>query len=129
MQQLSRLYHLPKTQQTWYAAHQWYVHATKDTPMTEWTYFTDNIIRNFSPDRNTTSDLAPPHHTSSVNDYINNFIAYARCINITSIQHQVRHFVSSLQVELQVAVVHHHPCNGYSHRPRSYNGDPSACLH
>ena len=77
--------------------------------MTEWSYFTDSIIRNFGPDRNTTSDLAPPRHTSSVNDYINNFITYALHIGITSEQHQVSLFITGLQDALRVAVVRHHP--------------------
>ena len=51
--------------------------------MTEWAYFNKSIIRNFGPDRNTTSNLAPPHHISLVND-IANFIAYALRIAITS---------------------------------------------
>jgi len=70
--------------------------ATKDTPMTEWAYFTNNITRNFGPDRNTSSDLTPPRHTGSVNDYINNFIAYALRISITSEHHQVSLFVNGL---------------------------------
>ena len=64
--------------------------------MTEWAYFTKSIIRNFGPDRDTTSDLTPPHHTSYVNDYINNFIAYALRIGISSEQHQVSLFVNGL---------------------------------
>ena len=52
--------------------------------MNEWAYFIESIIRNFWPDRNTTSDLAPPRHTGYVNDYINNFITYALFIGISS---------------------------------------------
>ena len=91
MQQISNLYRLPEAQQTWYVAfhltgeaHRWYMRAMKDTPMTEWAYFAKSIIRNFGPDRNTTSDLAPPRHTGYVNDYINNFITYALFIGISS---------------------------------------------
>lgn len=72
-------------------------------------YFIESIIRNFSPDRNTTSDLAPPRHNSSMNDYINDFIAYALRIGITSEQHQVNLFINSLQHALREAVVRHHP--------------------
>jgi hypothetical protein len=71
--------------------------ATKDTPMTEWAYYTKRIIHKFGPDRNTTSDLASPRHIGSVNDYINNFITYALCISITIEQHQVSLFVTGLQ--------------------------------
>jgi len=70
--------------------------ATKDTPMTEWAYFAESSIRNFGPNQNTTSDLAPPSHISLVNDIIN-FIAYALRIGITSEQHQVSLFVNGLQ--------------------------------
>jgi hypothetical protein len=45
--------------------------------MTEWVLFSQSLICNFGPDRNTTGDLAPPRHVITVNDYINNFIAYA----------------------------------------------------
>ena len=64
--------------------------------MTEWAYFTKSIIHNFGPNRNTTSDLAPPRHIGPVNDYINNFIAYALDVSITSEQHQVSLFVIDL---------------------------------
>ena len=45
-------------------AHRWYMHATKDIPMTEWAYFTESIIRNFGLNHDTTNDLAPPRNTS-----------------------------------------------------------------
>ena len=77
--------------------------------MTEWPYFTESIIRNFSPNRNTTSDLAPPRHNAYMNDYINDFIAYALCKGITSEQHQVSLFINGLQDALRVVVIHHHP--------------------
>ena len=64
--------------------------------MTKWAYFTKSIIRNFGPDHNITSDLAPPRHIGSVNDYINNFIAYALYTSITSEQHQVSLFANGL---------------------------------
>jgi hypothetical protein len=45
--------------------------------MTEWALFSQSLIRNFGPNQNTTGDLAPPRHVGTVNNYINNFIAYA----------------------------------------------------
>ena len=71
--------------------------ATKDTPITEWAYFAESIIRNYGPDRNSTSDLALSHHIGPINDYITNFIAYALRIGIISEQHQVNLFVNGLQ--------------------------------
>ena len=64
--------------------------------MTEWAYFAESSIRNFGPNQNTTSDLAPPRHISLVND-ITKFIAYALRIGITSEQHQVSLFVNNHQ--------------------------------
>ncbi|XP_066324295.1 uncharacterized protein [Miscanthus floridulus] len=116
IQQISNLYRLLETQQTCYAAyhltgeaHRWYMRATKDTPMTKWAYFTESIICNFGPDRNITSNLAPPHHIGPMNNYINNFIAYALHTGITSEQHQVSLSVNGLQDALRVAVIPHHP--------------------
>ena len=62
--------------------------------MTEWSLFSRSLIRNFSLD--TSSDLAPPRHVGTVNDYINTFIAYTLHVGITSEQHQVSLFVTGL---------------------------------
>ena len=104
MQQIFNIYRLPEAQQTWYAAfnltseaHLWYMRAKKDTPMIEWVYFTKSIICNFGPNPNTTSDITPLCHTGYMNEYINNFIAYALHIGICSEQHQVSLFVNGLQ--------------------------------
>ena len=64
--------------------------------MTEWVLFSRSLIRNFGPNRDTTGDLTPPWHVGIVNDYINNFIAYALDVSITSEQHQVSLFVIDL---------------------------------
>jgi hypothetical protein len=113
MQQLSKLYHLPETQQIWYAAfhltgaaHRWFMRTTKDAPVTEWALFSKSLIHDFGPpiDWDTIGDLAPPRHVGTMNDYINNFIAYALHVGITSEFHQVSLFVTGLQDELQLAV-------------------------
>ena len=74
------------------------MHTTKDTLMTEWVFFTESFIRNFSPDRGTTGDLAPLHHADSMNDYINNFIVDALHAGITSEQHQVSLFIIAFRM-------------------------------
>jgi hypothetical protein len=64
--------------------------------MTEWTRFTDGVTRNFGPNRDIDSDMAPPRHNGHVNDYIDNFLAYARRINLDGEQRQVNLFVHGL---------------------------------
>jgi hypothetical protein len=80
-----------------------------EAPMTEWTRFADSLARNFSANRDVDSDMAPPRHNSHVNNYIDNFITYARRINLDSEQHQVSLFVHGLRQELREVVIRHLP--------------------
>jgi hypothetical protein len=103
MEQLARICHLTEEERTWYVvfhltgkAGHWYMHTTMEAPMTEWTRFVDSLACNFGANRDVDSDMAPPQHDSHVNNYIDNFITYARRINLDSEQHQVSLFVHGL---------------------------------
>lgn len=79
--------------------------------MTEWALFTQSLLHDFGPPicHNTTGDLAPPKHTGTVDDYVNNFTAYVLHVGIASKLHQVHLFTTDLQDPLQAAVACHHP--------------------
>lgn len=76
-------------------------------PITKWSCFADSITRTFGSNRETDSDMAPARCDDHMNDYIDNFIAYAHHINLESEQHQVSLFVHGLQHELREALVRH----------------------
>ncbi|CAD6204405.1 unnamed protein product [Miscanthus lutarioriparius] len=78
-----------------------------DAPLTEWELFNRNLIHYFSPPicQDTIGDLAPPWHTGSMNDYIDNFTAYVLHVGITSELHQVRLFITGLQDALRTAII------------------------
>lgn len=117
LQILFRLHHVPEDQQIWYAAFHltgvaqlWYIRSTKDVPISEWQLLIRGLACDFCPliYQDTLGDLAPPWHTSTVNDYIN----FATCmlhINITSELHQINLFIPDLQDELRTTVSQQHP--------------------
>jgi hypothetical protein len=105
MEQLARICHMTEEERTWYAAFHltgkagcWYMHTTTEAPMIEWTQFADSLTRNFGANRDVGNNMAPPRQDGHVNNYIDNFIAYARRINLDSEQHQVSLFVHGLHM-------------------------------
>ncbi|CAD6334259.1 unnamed protein product [Miscanthus lutarioriparius] len=59
--------------------------------------------------RDTLDDLAPPRHTDTMNNYIDNFAVYVLHVSITSELHQINLLIVGLQDPLQVTVARHHP--------------------
>jgi hypothetical protein len=107
MQLLFRLQNTLADEQVRYAAfhlsdtaHHWYMQMTTETPTTEWTAFTQGLIREFT----SPTDLTPPRHDNDLLDYIDTFTAYTVRTGITDQLHQVHLFVDGLQHKLRDAV-------------------------
>ena len=66
--------------------------------MTEWALFIRSLLHDFGPpiSHDTTGDLAPPKHTVTVDNYVNNFTPYVLRVGIDNELHQVRPSASSL---------------------------------
>jgi hypothetical protein len=54
--------------------------------------------------QDTLDDLAPPRHTGTTNNYIDNFTAYVLHVGITCKLHQINLLIAGLQDPLQVTV-------------------------
>lgn len=55
------------------------------------------------------SDLTPPRHTGTMNDYIDSFTTYVLHVGIIGELHQVNLFITVLQDALQTVVTQHRP--------------------
>jgi hypothetical protein len=69
-------------------------------PIIEWALYNQCILRDFSP--------APLRHTSTVNDYADNFAKYVLQISIASERLQIILFITGLQDPLQAMIAQHH---------------------
>ena len=54
-------------------------------------------------------NLAPPRHTGTMNNYIDNFTMYVLHVGIASELHQINLFITGLQDPLRMTVTQHCP--------------------
>jgi hypothetical protein len=96
------MHHVPENQQTWYVVfhltgttHLWLIRSTKDAPIVERALYNRCILGN--------SGLAPVGHTSTTNNYADNFTKYMLQISMASEFRQIHLFVTGSEDPLRVA--------------------------
>lgn len=110
MQILFNLQHITPNEQVLYAAFHltdaaqlWYIKAVQEIPPADWEAFKEALVHDFGhlKHRQTEHELAPPPFTGSVNDYIDDFVAYIARIGLNSMPHQVNLLISGLPAHLR----------------------------